>query len=60
MRVSPHASIAGAWSTILAQTTCRVGAHRSSPTARPVPPPDPVSSDTVTRRPSRHTFDIRV
>lgn len=44
----------------LSQMTCRVAAHRSSPTTRPVEPPGAVTEDTVTRRPSRHTFDIRV
>lgn len=44
----------------LSQMTCRVAAHGSSPTTRPVEPPSAVTDDTVTRRPSRHTFDIRV
>lgn len=44
----------------LSQMTCRVAAHRSSPTDRPVEPPNTIADDTATRRSSRHTFDIRV
>lgn len=43
----------------LSQATGRVAAHRSSPTTRPVEAPSAVTDDTVTRRPTRHTFDIR-
>ncbi|KQY89769.1 hypothetical protein [Brevundimonas sp. Root1423] len=43
-----------------AQCAQRVASHRSSPTDRPVTAPDAVTDDTVIRRPSRHTFDIRV
>lgn len=43
-----------------AQTTCRVAAHQSSPTARPVQPPGAIADDTATRRPTRQTFDLRV
>lgn len=42
------------------QMTCRVAAHQSSPTSRPVESPGAITDDTATRRPSRHTFDIRV
>lgn len=61
MRISPgSAPIAQGLAVQLSQMTCRVAAHRSSPTTRPVEPPGAVTEDTVTRRPSRHTFDIRV
>ena len=42
------------------QMTCRVAAHQSSPTGRPVESPGAIVDDTAARRPSRHTFDIRV
>lgn len=42
------------------QTTCRVAAHQSSPTGRPVESPGAIVDDTAARRPTRHTFDIRV
>jgi hypothetical protein len=42
------------------QTTCRVAAHQSSPTGRPVESPRAIIDDTTARRPTRHTFDIRV
>lgn len=61
-RVGPS-SLAGAahlWATQLAQMTARVASHRSGPTDRPVGQPDPVTGDSHVRRPSRHTFDIRV
>lgn len=61
MRISPVSTpIAHGLSVQLSQMTCRVAAHRSSPTTRPVEPPGAISDDTATRRPSRHTFDIRV
>jgi len=44
----------------LAQMTARAAAHQSSPTARPVEAPAAIVDDTAARRPSRHTFDIRV
>ena len=42
------------------QTTCRVAAHQSSPTGPPVESPGAIVDDTAARRPTRHTFDIRV
>lgn len=60
MRVPPAPGPLAGWSALLTQTVGRMGAHQSSPTLRPVPPPDPVASDIPARRPSRHTFDIRV
>ncbi len=61
MRVGPYSPpMAYARAVQLSQTTCRVAAHRSSPTDRPVEPPDRLTGDTLIRRPSRHTFDIRV
>ncbi len=61
MRIAPGlAPGAQALAVQLSQMTCRVAAHRSSPTNRPVEPPNAISDDTVSRRPSRHTFDIRV
>ena len=61
MRISPTSSpTAHAFAVQLSQMTCRVAAHRSSPTSRPVESPGAVTDDTITRRPSRHTFDIRV
>jgi len=61
MRIGPpSASTAYARAIQLSQTTCRVAAHRSSPTDRPVAGPDAVTGDTLIRRLSRHTFDIRV
>ncbi len=53
---SPHA----AWATVLAQTTVRAATHQSSPTDRPVERPTSITPDTVIRRASQHTFDIRV
>lgn len=61
MRIGPVSSAIGHREALqLSQLTCRVAAHRSSPTARPVEPPGAITDDTVTRRPGRHTFDIRV
>ena len=62
MRIGPTASVglAQLWAAQLTQTTLRVAAHRSSPTDRPVGQAETVTSDTLIRRPSRHTFDIRV
>lgn len=62
MRVSaPGCGVRPPWiHTLAAHTQLQAASHQSSPTARPVPPPDPVNGDTVVRRPSRHTFDIRV
>lgn len=42
------------------QTLCRVAAHQSSPTGRPVESPGAIVDDTTARRPTRNTFDIRV
>lgn len=61
MRVSaPYNPAAHAWAVQLAQMTGRVASHQSTPTDRPVDPPGAVRDDTLIRRPSRHTFDIRV
>lgn len=61
MRIGPSASpTPHAAAVQLSQATARVAAHRSSPTDRPVAAPDAVTGDTLIRRPSRHTFDIRV
>ena len=49
-----------AWALQLSQMTGRVASHQSSPTDRPVDPPLAISDDAGIRRPSRHTFDIRV
>jgi len=49
-----------AWALQLSQMTGRVAAHQSTPTDRPVDPPQSISDDAGIRRPSRHTFDIRV
>lgn len=42
------------------QANARVAAHQSTPTDRPVDAPPSIGRDTLTRQPSRHTFDIRV
>lgn len=61
MRIgAPHSLAASAWAVQLAQMTGRVATHQSTPTDRPVDPPAPVKDDTLIRRPSQHTFDIRV
>ena len=61
MRIGPvPASVAQGMAIQHTQMTCRVAAHQSSPTGRPVESPGAITDDTVTRRPSRHTFDIRV
>jgi len=61
MKISPGAMPVTQGLTVqLSQLTCRVAAHRSSPTSRPVEPPGAMGDDTATRRPTRHTFDIRV
>ena len=61
MRVGPTPSPAAyAWAAQLSQMTCRVAAHQSTATDRPVDPPGSLTNDTLIRRPSRHTFDIRV
>lgn len=61
MRIGPPPThFAHGMAVQLAQVTCRVGAHQSSPTSRPVQPPGAITDDTSARRPSRHTFDIRV
>lgn len=61
MRIGPISiPVAHGLSVQLSQMTCRVAAHRSSPTTRPVETPGAISDDTASRRPSRHTFDIRV
>jgi hypothetical protein len=49
-----------AWALQLSQMTSRVAAHQSTPTDRPVDPPGVIRDDAGIRRPSRHTFDIRV
>ena len=49
-----------AWALQLSQMTGRVASHQSTPTDRPVDPPRAISDDAGIRRPSRHTFDIRV
>lgn len=61
MRVAPASSAsARAAASQFTQLTCRVASHQSSPTSRPVEAPGAITDDTVTRRPSRHTFDISV
>ena len=61
MRISQTSSpTAHALAVQLSHMTCRAAAHRSSPTARPVEFLSAATEDTVSRRPSRHTFDIRV
>lgn len=61
MRISPTSAPGAQGVTVQhTQTTCRVAAHRSSPTGPPVAGPAAITDDTVTRRPTRHTFDIRV
>jgi hypothetical protein len=61
MRVgAPSNPAAHAWAVQLSQMTGRVAAHQSTPTDRPVEPPQAISGDPGIRRPSRHTFDIRV
>ncbi len=61
MRVgtSPNPAVQ-AWALQLSQMTGRVASHQSTPTDRPVDPPRAISDDAGIRRPSRHTFDIRV
>ena len=60
MRISPISMpVARGLAVQLSQMTCQVAAHRSSPTTRPVEPPGAITDDAVTRRASRHTFDIR-
>lgn len=51
---------AHAWAVQLSQMTGRVAGHQSSPTDRPVDPPGAINKDTLTRRLTQHTFDIRV
>lgn len=51
---------ANAWAVHLSQMTGRVAAHQSTPTDRPIDQPPAISDQTLIRRPSRHTFDIRV
>ena len=61
MRVgAPSSQTAYAWAVHLSQMTGRVAAHQSTATDRPVDPPGALTDDTLIRRPSRHTFDIRV
>jgi len=61
MRVGASPSpVAHAWAIQLSQMTGRVAAHQSSPTDRPVDPPGALNGDTLIRRTSGHTFDIRV
>lgn len=61
MRVALAACVnAQALAVHLAQMTSRVAGHQSSPTSRPVDAPAAIVDDTAARRPSRHTFDIRV
>lgn len=61
MRVGPSLNPAAlAWTLQLSQMTVRVASHQSTPTDRPVDPPQAISDDAGLRRPSRHTFDIRV
>ena len=61
MRVSPVSlPIAQGVAVRHTQATCRVAAHQSSPTSRPVESPGAIVDDTAARRPTRHTFDIRV
>jgi hypothetical protein len=60
MRVGAYNPVAQAWASQLTQMTGRVASHQSSPTDRPVDRPHAVQDDTSIRRPSRHTFDIRV
>jgi hypothetical protein len=49
-----------AWSIQDQQLRERLAAHQSTPRDRPIEPPGAIGRDTQTRRPSRHTFDIRV
>jgi len=49
-----------AWARQLSQMTGRVASHQSTPTDRPVDPLGGIRDDAAIRRPSRHTFDIRV
>ncbi len=61
MKVGPSINPAAhAWALQLSQMTGRVAAHQSTPTDRPVDPPRAINDDAGIRRPSRHTFDIRV
>ena len=61
MRVgAPFNPSAHAWAVQLSQMTSRVAGHQSTPTDRPVDPPGAINNDTLTRRPSRYTFDVRV
>ena len=61
MRVgAPSNAAAFAWALQLSQMAGRVASHQSTPTDRPVDPPRTVRDDAGIRRPSRHTFDIRV
>lgn len=61
MKIGGYSSAgASAWATMLAQSTARVAAHQSSPTDRPVEAPSAIAGDIPVRRPSGHTFDIRV
>jgi hypothetical protein len=61
MRVgAPSSQMAHAWAVQLSQMTGRVAAHQSTTTDRPVEAPGALTADTLIRRPSRHTFDIRV
>lgn len=61
MKVGPSINPAAhAWALQLSQMTGRVAAHQSTPTDRRVDPPRAINDDAGIRRPSRHTFDIRV
>jgi len=57
---APFNPSAHAWAVQLSQMTGRVAGHQSTPTDRPVDPAGAIADETLTRRPSRHTFDIRV
>jgi hypothetical protein len=56
----PSYTLAQAWALQTSQATGRVAAHQSSPTDRPVEQAQAILGETRLRRPSQHTFDIRV
>lgn len=61
MRVGGSSAVAAqALAVQLSQMTGRVAAHQSSPTDRPVEQSQAILGETRLRRPSQHTFDIRV
>jgi hypothetical protein len=61
MRVGgPGPSMAWIPLQLAQQTLVQAASHASHPTAKPVPPPDPLERPTAPRPLNRGTLDIRV